>query len=62
MCVNGWESEYVFSWLTPVNPNTLNVINPETFMNPEKSLFSAILAYIYSSFKEFCYSEQVFLT
>ena len=36
ICANGLESENPLA--TPANPNILNVINPETFMNPQNSI------------------------
>ena len=36
LCVNGQESEHPLV-LTPTNPNTPRLMNPETFTNLEKS-------------------------
>ena len=37
-CVKGYESEYPFSVITPTNPNTLKLMNPETHLRIRKNL------------------------
>ena len=37
LCVNGQEFEYPFSVNTCDSANTAKLMNPETYMNPEKS-------------------------